>query len=165
MCLSFRKAVISIISSSQWKDAMRSCMTTGKNNLVATQVLDTPLRMLIRKYPDLAETVLDHCYKEKKLDTSLCVEMNFEFIEDTFNYQPKQAQQIEINWYDMFLSKNNSGYEHFTKAMNSSSNDEGFENPYTNDHEFIIRNHPMMVMAEHSRGVRIFFILDCIFNY
>ena len=154
---------MSIISSSQWKDAMRSCMATGKTNIVARKVLDTPLRMLIRKYPDLAETVLDKCYKEKKLAMGSCVEMNFEFIEDTFNYQQKQAQEIETNWLDMFLPTNNSGYDHFTKASNSNSCDEGFENPYTNDHELIIRNHPMMVMAEHSRGVRKLVILSFIF--
>ena len=52
------------------------------------QVLDTPMRMLIRKYPDLAEIVLDHCYKEKKNHgEGIFVDMTFEFIEDSFNYR------------------------------------------------------------------------------
>ena len=52
----------------------------------------------------------------------------------------------------MFMSGNSSGYEHFTKAFHSKS-DEGFENPYTSDHELLIRNHPMTVMADYSRRV------------
>ena len=52
------------------------------------QVLETPMRMLIRKYPDLAEVVLDQCYKEKKnLGEGVFVDMTFEFIEDSFNYR------------------------------------------------------------------------------
>ena len=46
------------------------------------------MRMLIRKYPDLAEVVLDQCYKEKKnLGEGVFVDMTFEFIEDSFNYR------------------------------------------------------------------------------
>ena len=46
------------------------------------------MRMLIRKYPDLAELVLDQCYKEKKnLGEGVFVDMTFEFIEDSFNYR------------------------------------------------------------------------------
>ena len=54
----------------------------------------------------------------------------------------------------MFMSGSSSGYEHFTKAFHSKA-DEVFENPYTSDHELIVRNHPMMVMAEHSQRVSI----------
>ena len=46
------------------------------------------MRMLIRKCPDMAETVLDQCYKEKDvLAEGTIVDMNFEFIEDSFNYR------------------------------------------------------------------------------
>ena len=46
------------------------------------------MRMLIRKCPDLAEIVLDQCYKEKYIiNEGTKVEMTFEFIEDTFNYR------------------------------------------------------------------------------
>ena len=46
------------------------------------------MRMLVRKYPDLAEIVLDQCYKEKKsLGEGIFVDMTFEFIEDSFNYR------------------------------------------------------------------------------
>ena len=83
------------------------------------QVLDTPMRMLVRKYPDLAEIVLDQCYKEKQKDQDFLVEMNFEFIEDSFNYQQKKT--LETNWVNMFMSGNSSGYEHFSKAFHTSN--------------------------------------------
>ena len=144
---------------------MRSCMASGTTNLITEKVLDTPMRMLVRKYPDLAETVLDKCYKEKQIEQNISVEMNFEFIEDSFNYQQKKTE--ESSWLNMFMSGNSSGYEHFTKAFHAKS-DEGFEDPYTSDHELVIRNHPIMVMAEHSQRVRnlicIIFILICFFH-
>ena len=135
----------SIIQSSTWKEALRSSMA-------ADNVLDTPMRMLIRKFPDIAEIVLDHCYKEKRLDADTCVEMNFEFIEDTFNYQEKAVKNER--WYNnMFRSIDNAGYEHLTKALPAESLDEGFEEPYSKDFDLLLRNHPMMVMVEHSRRV------------
>ena len=60
------------------------------------QVLDTPMRMLVRKYPDLAEIVLDQCYKEKKnLGEGIFVDMTFEFIEDSFNYRYWHLAHVE----------------------------------------------------------------------
>ena len=50
--------------------------------------MDTPMRTLIRKYPDLAVTVLDQCFKEWDVKTvGNFVDMNFEFIDDSFNYR------------------------------------------------------------------------------
>ena len=99
----FMQAVQTIIMSSQWKEVMRSSKAIpGRlgtqvppyyDMLLAYlrllhQVLETPMRMLIRKYPDLAEMVLDQCYKEKKnLGEGVFVDMTFEFIEDSFNYR------------------------------------------------------------------------------
>ena len=55
------------------------------------------MRMLIRKYPDLAELVLDQCYKEKKnLGEGVFVDMTFEFIEDSFNYRYRQILLEQI---------------------------------------------------------------------
>ena len=125
-------------------------MKIGATNFVTEQILDTPMRMLIRKYPELAGLVLDRCYKEKEVDQKPCVEMNFEFIEDSFNYQQKPSG--DTNWMNRFMSGNSTGYEHYTKTYQYKSRDV-FEKPYSSDHELIIRNHPMMVMVEHSRRV------------
>ena len=46
------------------------------------------MRMLIRKYPDLAMTVLDQCFKESDVKTEeTIVDMNFEFIDDSYYYR------------------------------------------------------------------------------
>ena len=132
---------------------MRSCRLTGRSNLVTEKILDTPMRMLIRKFPDIAEKVLDKCYKEKNNQNKSFVEMNYEFIEDSFNYQQKKTS--ETKWFSMFTSGNDSGYEHVTEVSNINAS-EGFEVPYSTDHELIVRNHPMMIMAEHSRRVKVF---------
>ena len=135
-------------------------MTTGTTNFMTEKVLDTPMRMLIRKFPDMAEVVLDQCYREKQIENEFSVEMNFEFIEDSFNYQQRKTQ--DSSWLSMFMSGNSSGYEHFTKAFHSKS-DEGFENPYTSDHELLIRNHPMTIMADYSQ--RVSWLLNLHYDY
>ena len=67
---------------------MRSSSVQQGGSLLNSKVLDTPMRMLIRKFPEMAETVLDQCYKEKQVyGEGVFVDMNFEFIEDTFNYR------------------------------------------------------------------------------
>ena len=46
------------------------------------------MRMLIRKYPDLAMTVLDKCFKESNVKNGgTFVNMNFEFIDDSYYYR------------------------------------------------------------------------------
>ena len=67
------------------------------------------MRMLIRKYPDLAEIVLDHCYKEKKNHgEGIFVDMTFEFIEDSFNYRQysKLRDSLVKSKYSGDLTKN-----------------------------------------------------------
>ena len=106
--------------SSQWKEAMRSSKAIpGRlgtqvppyNDMLLAylrllhQVLETPMRMLIRKYPDLAELVLDQCYKEKKnLGEGVFVDMTFEFIEDSFNYRYRWILMEQIIFEDRILS-------------------------------------------------------------
>ena len=51
--------------------------TTDKGEIIP----NTPLRMLIRSYPDLVEKVLDRCIKMN----ASTLEMNFEFVDDAFS--------------------------------------------------------------------------------
>ena len=141
--------VLSILKSTQWMEAMRSCRTgetfTGKSTL------NTPMRMLVKKFPDIAEFVLDKCYKEVKRDSEVCIEMNFEFVEDTFNYK----KIVEGAKHSMVMNpfrQQNIEFQHFTSSNMTEERNEGFERPYTNDYEMILRNHPMIIMAENSRA-------------
>ena len=38
------------------------------DGVIENNYLDTPMRRLIRKYPDVAEAVLDKCFKERYED-------------------------------------------------------------------------------------------------
>ena len=84
-----REVIESIIMCDHWKEAFKlSCST---NLLLDTPLLDTPLRMLIRQYPDLAEKVLNNCCERETMwvegRTPLdMIKINFDFIEDTNNY-------------------------------------------------------------------------------
>ena len=133
-------------------EAMRSCTTIAGETFTGKSTLNTPMRMLVKKFPDIAEFVLDKCYKEVKRDSEVCIEMNFEFVEDTFNYKkiegPKQKHSVVMNPF----RQQNIVFQHFTSSNITEERNEGFENPYTNDYEMILRNHPMILMAENSRA-------------
>ena len=64
-----RSVVKAILKSQDWRMAMRTTNTV--TDLRGESVPDTPMRMLIRVYPDLAETILDRCYSVEDLDDDL----------------------------------------------------------------------------------------------
>lgn len=53
MCLDYRDVCLTIIKSSEWETAMMNVRRDFRGRRV------TPLRMLIKKFPDVAEVVLD----------------------------------------------------------------------------------------------------------
>jgi len=67
---------------------------------------------VFRKFPEMAELVLDRCYKLKQADGDELVEMNFEFIEDTYNYQPRDR---DTTWYSRLKSEDAKDFEHISK--------------------------------------------------
>ena len=82
-----RGIIRTIINGVKWKEAFQMPSTTEKG------ALDTPLRKLIRQFPNLAEELLDKCYdieiqpKEEAREKNVLqevVKMNVDFIEDTF---------------------------------------------------------------------------------
>ena len=68
-----------IIDSRSWRSAMNS------SHVVHTEagetIPDTPMRMLIRTFPDLAQKVFDKCIQKGEPDM---LELDYEFLEDTF---------------------------------------------------------------------------------
>ena len=128
---------------------MRSCTTSAEESFTGQNTLVTPMRRLIKRFPDLAELVLDKSYKEVKRDSEVCIEMNFEFVEDTFNYQKKEEKKIPINLNP--FKQQDFTFQHFTFSDQKDERNEGYEEPYTNDYEMIMRNHPMVIMADNSR--------------
>ena len=87
------KAVAEVIlSSPHWRKAMVS------SSIGTNEWLDTPLRMLIRKFPSLAVKVLDNCITKEsvgKVDENnnkasggkVEYKFDYTFLEDTYNYK------------------------------------------------------------------------------
>ena len=154
-----RMSIISILKSSSWKEALRTAtVRTSKWNNVTK--LDTPMRRLIEKFPEEAAFVLDRCYKETKSGDDVSVEMNWEFIEDTFNYKKKMDKSdiavAKWRWNKLFDFDNKDGeYEHITEHKTDADADnaeETFSEPYTKDFQLRMRNHPLMKMVGHNRA-------------
>ena len=143
--------MLCILRSSQWREAMRSCTSTAEESFTGQSTLMTPMRMLIQKFPDIAEFVLDKCYKEVKIDSEVCIEMNFEFVEDTFNYQKKEIPSHSRSMNPFKMMQQEHTFHHFTNSDKTDERNEGYEEPYTKDYEMVTRNHPMVIMAENSR--------------
>lgn len=74
-----RAVAETVIESTTWRSAMKS------SNVFVTEngdvIPDTPMRMLIRVFPDLAERVFDKCLEKKENGQ---IELDYEFLDDTF---------------------------------------------------------------------------------
>ena len=83
-----------LIDSPHWKRALQTVHTnTFHPNTVPTHSVQntpiTPMRMLIKKFPELAEKVLDKCYTNKSGDE---VEIDFLFIDDTYSLKKEENE-------------------------------------------------------------------------
>ena len=107
------------------------------------------MRGLIAKFPELAEIVLDKCYKETKTDGETCIEMNFEFIEDTFNYQKVEKKETSSS---LLRFRSEFSYQHVAESAKSVNKEDGFDEPYSKDFQLRMRVHPLMVMVNNSRA-------------
>ena len=58
-----------------------------KGYLSPIDTLDSPMRELIRKFPEMAEKVLNKCVKEEENNQKKVRIYNCEFLEDTFKYK------------------------------------------------------------------------------
>ena len=69
-----------ILASEHWRTALKTAIPTSDGKL------DTPMRMMIRKFPELAKKVLDRCIKksEKKEETYL---FDYTFLEDAYHFR------------------------------------------------------------------------------
>ena len=112
-----------ILNQPNWREAFNMPHTNVRGDL------DTPFRKLIRKFPDLAETLLDKCYEVREVTSKFgkveeVAEMNYEFIEDTFKFV-----------------KRGKGENKFGKK-----DEEG-----EGGHEVDVMNHPLMIMEKERR--------------
>ena len=87
-----RCVVEALLNCSQWQKALKTVHTVKNSRLEF--VPDTPMRMLIRRFPDLAEHVFDKCITEKEND----VDFDFQFIDDTYSLKKVIKLEDEITF-------------------------------------------------------------------
>ncbi len=111
--------VKTILAHEDWRTAMRTTHTVRDRR--GNEVPETPLRLLIKFFPDLAEQVFDQCVKQvvdgkkKKKDGDRphsplssttkhrTVVMDYEFIEDTFHYVVSEDPNDSESKYGKFV--------------------------------------------------------------
>ena len=87
-----KKSVVEVIlSSSSWEQSLRTAFLEKENE----KILTTPIRILIKNYPDLAEMVLDRCSNERNGDLFFSIE----FIEDNYLIKSK-SETSEFDFID-----------------------------------------------------------------
>ena len=129
------------IESISWKESLRAGFVKdigGKR-----KVLDTPMRKLIRKFPDIAEIVLNNCKEEKQktLDQPRTTKYIFEFLEDTYKYR-----------YEKESDHADASYIHVTKDKKEQRDSRGdFAKRYTDSGDMFFENHPLMTINNYKQ--------------
>ena len=144
-----RGIIRSIIEGSHWEKAFQT-PTTAKNS-----ELDTPLRDLVRRFPDLAEVFMDKCCTigESENQEEEVINMKYEFIEDTDNYKfarNKEKQETLFCHKDEAkeVQSQMNNKNHPLVAMAKDKNVDLDELKY---YKVDINNHPLMIMAKERR--------------
>ena len=149
-----RRAVAKvIIDSEKWRLAMRT--NNVEEDSLGTPIPDTPMRMLIRTFPILAEEVFDKCVFTKKstrkgkkgeapadenteVKKTNRLKMDYEFIDDTFNLEPVSTKDQLRFQYCPVDEKND-----LTQ----------YSKPYNSNGKVRMDNHPLMIMAKKRQKV------------
>jgi len=136
-----RSVVEAILDSEDWRSALRttSIIEDYRGNIVP----NTPIRRLIRTFPDLAEKVFDLCITITTINKSKysrnikrTMELDFEFIDDAYN-----------------LTAASEGGEGKTTRFDCCDVDEEgaiipFDTAYNSNGAIRMDNHPLMLMTE-----------------
>ena len=138
-----------ILSSPHWRKAMIS------SNIGTNEWLDTPLRMLIRKFPSLAVKVLDNCITKESVgavdqnnnstDVKAKVQYKFDysFLEDTYNYKRHVIRKEE----DIPSSGDKATGE--VEKIKFDWDPHG-KKPYSRSALVIQNNHPLLLMCKQQ---------------
>nr|CAB3267273.1 transient receptor potential cation channel subfamily A member 1 homolog [Phallusia mammillata] len=121
-----------IIDSENWREVLKS----HSNDLLGGEAINTPIRNLIRKMPEIAEEVFTKCMKSDNSPINHVyyhVVFDYEFLDDEFscNYWSGDNKDVEV--YD--------AYGHIVDDVL----------PYSNDLNLLKENHPLNIMVQAKR--------------
>ncbi|KAL8599950.1 hypothetical protein ACOMHN_050252 [Nucella lapillus] len=140
---------LSIINSDVWQQALRN-----SNEDPTTGRIDTPMRKLIKKMPDVAERVFDRCmsYGQEKNPERPGYEItfNYEFLDDTYMPWIHEAYRKRMKSDDATSMSE-------TSSMGSVFDDDDRllpgAKPYSSDSNFLKKNHPLFIMVTSEREI------------
>ncbi|XP_060585014.1 transient receptor potential cation channel subfamily A member 1 homolog isoform X3 [Ruditapes philippinarum] len=147
-----------IVKSSSWKHALR-------NTVIEKGMVNTPLRRLIRKMPEVAEVVFDNCIEvnkpedgsQAKLNHRHKVEFNFEFLDDLYSIHEWRKKRTNRRREKMKIKDTGKlepekeildGFD-WDKLKPFKPRDKELV-PYTTESNIFLRNHPMNIMVASS---------------
>lgn len=149
-----RNVVKTVLGHKDWRKALRTTFTVTDRH--GTKVPDTPLRMLIRVYPDLAEMVFNQCITverpksaENKRPITLTkslpwisgsnVKFDYEFIDDAFYlFEVPCSDESERTIFKY-------------SSVDDKNKVKKLESPYASNGKVWMDNHPLMIMAQQRR--------------
>ena len=130
--------VRTIIESGCWEDSLRAGFLIKDG---FQKILDTPMRQLIRHFPEVAETALDKCKEETEEVSQIKTTFyNYEFLEDTYKYK-------------LVKEENEYFYKHVTdpSLKRREETKEYFVSPYTFSGNIYVSNHPLMKINDYKQ--------------
>ena len=140
-----------ILQHEKWIQAMRTSHPIKNHR--GDIIVETPMRLLIRYNPDLAEVVFQKCIKPLN-NFSSKFELDYEFLEDTFFFQPSNdcgdnnlelKEEIEDDTVD-FLKYNFNYAE-----INEQGKCIKYDQAYNNNATTVMLNHPLMIIANDKK--------------
>ena len=149
-----RGIVRSIIESSHWEEAFQTPTISTNSGF------DTPLRNLVRRFPDLAEEFLDRCCTvetiqggNKEDGEEEVINMKYDFIEDTHSYRfAKNKEKHETLFCHKEEAKEvQSQMNNKNHPLVAMAKDRQIDLCELKGYEVDINDHPLMIMAKERR--------------
>ena len=139
-----------ILQHEKWIQAMRTSHPIKNHR--GDIIVETPMRLLIRYNPDLAEVVFQKCIKPLN-NFSSKFELDYEFLEDTFSFQASN------NCVDNYLELKEEGddavdflkYNFNYAKINEQGKCIKYDQAYNNNPTTVMLNHPLMIIANDKK--------------
>ncbi|MPC17481.1 Transient receptor potential cation channel subfamily A member 1 [Portunus trituberculatus] len=128
---------MTIVKSSDWETALRNVRTDYKGCRV------TPFRMLIKKFPDVAEAVLNRCTKSNGMDSDderYAMLFKFDLVDDNYIMSNNGSDTDSIS----SISSMETPYDEDGRVLEDAK-------LYTSDFRDLKKNHPLMLMVKYKR--------------